>query len=121
MIGMVLRDMIKNKQAIQGLRSEKLRKIRYELRTLLRLEYDSRIERVNQKWRMINENTEFTPCQRMELREPLVREEERLTETRHKYPINCIVCGDRMHDLFYYPQYGWICSLCKVDYEGSSS
>jgi hypothetical protein len=114
---MVLRDMIKNKQAIHGLKSEKLKKIRYGLRTLLRLELDTRITNINSKWSVINDNSKLSPSQRMEQRGPLIREKELLKEAHRKYPIKCIICGDRMRNLVYYPQYGWLCSLCEMDYK----
>jgi hypothetical protein len=87
------------------------------LRTLLRLEYDTRITNINSKWRQINDNPNLSPKQALEEYNPLIREEDHLTETRRRYPINCIICGDRMRNLVYYPQYGWLCSLCELDYK----
>ena len=106
---MVLIDMIKNKIKIHGLKSEKLKKIRYMLRTLIRLELDSRIVKINEKWFQVLDNEE--------LKSELMREKMQLKEIHRKYPISCILCGDRERNLTYYPQYGWLCSLCELDYK----
>jgi hypothetical protein len=120
MKSIVLWIMMKNKQAIHGLRDEKLRKIRYELRTLLRLEHDAQIDKINERWRWISNNPKLSSKQALDQFNPLIREKEQLKETRRRYPINCIICGDRMRDLIYYPKYGWLCSLCKLDYESEA-
>ncbi|MEJ2293690.1 MAG: hypothetical protein P8Y23_02875 [Candidatus Lokiarchaeota archaeon] len=100
--------MTKDKLKIHGLKSEKLKKIRYELRTLLRLEYNSRIANINEEYWLEGDSL---------VRKQLIREEMQLKEIHRKYPINCIICGDRMRNLVYYPQYGWLCSLCEMDYK----
>lgn len=85
------------KKKIRVLRDPKLRKIRYELRTLLHLACRDKM---------------------MELRSDYkaVLERNKLKTHYHRSPISCWACGNRMKDLVKDPETGfWFCVDCFED------
>ncbi|MFX1572098.1 MAG: hypothetical protein ACFFB0_05075 [Promethearchaeota archaeon] len=109
--------MKRNKKIVQNLKDPLLRKIRYELRTLLRLEYEKRRALLTKEWEDIVKDETLTYKQRFEKYKEKNKEIERLDMLKSRYPINCSVCGDRMENLVWNPnRHQWRCVPC---YEGA--
>lgn len=101
------------KKKVQDLKDPKMRKIRYELRTLLRLEYESRLEKFHKRLSDIRERSGLTYEQKRDKLREIRMEREKLKLTKLKYPINCAICGDRMENLVWNPnREQWRCILC---------
>ena len=104
---------MKRKKVVQKLKDEKLRKIRYELRTLLRLEKEKRINDLHKKFVDISNNESLSYDERVEKRQPIIRRQEDLRISYGLYPLCCGICGNRMKNLVYNPvMYQWRCVPC---------
>lgn len=103
----------KNKKVVQKLKSEKLRKIRCELRTLLRLEKEKRWRDLQKKFVALGKDKSLSYDERWEKRSFIIREQEELRLDYIHYPLCCCLCGDRMENLVYSPgRYEWRCVPC---------
>ena len=103
----------KSKKVVQKLKDEKLKKIRYELRTLLRLEWQERNRELHKRFVAIGKNKSLTYDERKRKRRVIIREQEKLDLTYGLYPLCCGICGNRMENLVYNPvKYQWRCALC---------
>ena len=102
-----------NKKVVQNLKDEKLRKIRYEFRTLLHLESEKRIKDLHDELVAISCNKSLSYNEYAEKTQPIVKNQERLRLAYSIYPLCCGICGDRMKNLVYNPvMYQWRCLLC---------
>jgi len=109
--------MRKDKKIVQRLENPKLRKVRYELRTLLRLEYEKRLNLLTAEWKKLYENNSLTYEERFEIHKNINMRREKLEAMKRRYPINCAICGDRMENLVWNPnRHQWRCVNC---YEGA--
>ena len=103
----------KRKKVVQKLKDERLRKIRYELRTLLRLEKEKRVDDLHKKFVAISNDESLSYSERKEKRGVIIKEQERLNLTYDRYPLCCGVCGDRMKNLVFNPvMCQWRCVPC---------
>ena len=105
--------MTTTKKKVQNLKDPLLRKIRYELRTLLRLEYDKRLELLNKEWQEIQNDKTLTYEQELEKSKAFFKKKEKFELMKSRYPINCEICGDRMENLVWNPnRHQWRCIPC---------
>lgn len=103
---------LKNKQKVRILKNPRLRKIRYELRTLLSLELGKRIKELNK-----HPDTSLNYDERKERLKRRLKDLEKLKLTFHRSPISCWVCGDRMNDLIQdSDSLFWFCVNCHQDF-----
>ncbi len=103
----------KRKKVVQKLKDGRLRKIRYELRTFLRLEKEKRIDDLHGKLVAISNNELLSYEERTERRQPIIRKQEELRISYGLYPLCCGICGNRMKNLVYNPvMYQWRCVPC---------
>ena len=101
------------KKFVQRLKDERLRRIRYELRTLLRLEKEKRWFKLNDKYYSFAEDKSLSYSERKEKRSFIIKEQEKLNLTYDRYPLCCGVCGDRMKNLAFNPvMCQWRCVPC---------
>jgi len=102
-----------NKKVVQNLKDEKLRKIRYELRTLLRLEKEKRIDALHDELVAISYDKSLSYNEYAEKTQPIVKNQEKLRLAYNIYPLCCGICGDRMRNLVYNPvMCQWRCVPC---------
>ncbi len=105
--------MATDKKKVQHLKDPQLLKIRYELRTLLRLEYEHRLEEFHKRLSDIRKNSDLTYEQKRDKLRDIRMERERFELAKLKYPINCAICGDRMENLVWNPnRHQWRCIPC---------
>lgn len=103
----------KSKKVVQKLKNEKLRKVRYELRTLLRLEKEKRLHELHERFVTISEDESLSYDECKEKHRFIIRKDEKLDRTSVLYPLCCCLCGDRMENLVYSPgRYEWRCVPC---------
>lgn len=110
--------MLKNRdnKVVQKLKSKKLRKIRYELRTLLRLEYPKRDGELHKRLVVLSKDKSISYNERVKKQDFIIRKQEELDLTYKQYPLCCGIYGDRMEHLVYKPvMYQWRFIFC---YEG---
>lgn len=101
------------KKVVQKLRSKKLRKVRYELRTLLRLEYQKRNRVFDKEFVAIGKDKSLSYDGRWEKRGFIIKKQEELKFAYGHYPLCCGICGDRMKNLVFNPvMYQWRCVPC---------
>lgn len=106
-----------NKKKVQNLKDPHLRRIRYELRTLLRLEYEKRLDRFYRKLSVIRNDDSLTYEQKRDRLKDIRMRREKFEAMKKRYPINCAICGDRMENLVWNPnRHQWRCIPC---YEGA--
>ena len=87
---------------IRRLESPKLRRVRYEIRTLLYLIYQKKLSDLRK---------EYTTCESERDCSLILREKESIRLTYHRHSISCYFCGNRMDDLFQDPSsLFWFCS-----------
>lgn len=109
--------MTPNKKKVQNLRNLKLRKIRYELRTLLHLEFEKRLRLLTREWKKLYEDKSLSYEQWSEMHKKVNMNREKLELMEKRYPICCNICGDRMENLVWNPnRHQWRCIDC---YEGA--
>jgi hypothetical protein len=102
-----------NKNVVQNLKDEKLRKIRYELRTLLRMEKEKRINDLHEELVTISYDKSLSYTEYVEKTQPIVKNQEKLRLAYSNYPLCCGICGDRIGNLVYNPvMYQWRCVPC---------
>jgi len=107
----------KSKKVVQKLKGEKLKKVRYELRTLLRLEKEKRWRDLQRRFVAISEDKSISYDGCREKHRLIIRRQEELDSAYGHYPLCCGVCGDRAENLVYNPvKYQWLCVFC---YEGA--
>jgi len=107
----------KSKKIIQKLRNEKLRKIRYELRTLLRLEKEKRWRELHDRYVALSNDKSLSYDEEKKEIRFILKKREKLDLNYVRYPLCCGVCGDRTENLVYNPvKCQWLCVLC---YEGA--
>ena len=87
------------KEKARRLKDQRLRKIRYELRTLLFLEYEKRRKEFYKKLGDIKRDSSLSYDQKREKERDLRKENERLMLNYHRHPIGCWFCGNRKDDL----------------------
>ena len=108
--------MLKNrvkKKVVQKLKDEKLKKIRYELRTLLRLEKEKRISNLHEKFVKIARDKSISYDESKKKCRFIIKKQEELRLSYGRYPLCCGICGDRMENLVYNPvMCEWRCFLC---------
>jgi hypothetical protein len=103
----------REKKVVQKLKNDRLRKIRYELRTLLRLENEKRINDLHNKFAILSNNKSLTYEERKKKYRLIIKEQEDLRISYGSYPLCCGICGDRMANLIYNPiMYQWRCVPC---------
>ncbi len=101
------------KKKIRSLKSLKLRKIRYELRTLFFLVYKRRKRELNIKLGEVRVDSSLSFDGRTERLKKLIKERENLDISFRQYSINCSLCGNRMEDLIQDPcSLFWFCRDC---------
>ncbi|MEJ2248483.1 MAG: hypothetical protein P8Y70_01135 [Candidatus Lokiarchaeota archaeon] len=91
------------KKVIQTLQHPRLRKIRYEFRTLLRLLYDDQQKEFYDKVRKIDMDKSLSYEERKSKRIPIIREQQRIAYEYRTFPIGCGVCANREKNLVYLP------------------
>jgi len=105
--------MRKDKKIVQKLKSPQLQKIRYELRTLLHLEFQKRFRLLTREWKMLYEDESLTYELWSEMHKKVNMKRGQLQLMERKYPISCGICGDRMENLVWNPiQHQWLCVPC---------
>jgi len=98
---------------LRVLKNIKLRNVRYALRTILRLEYEKRLDILGKKWSEVEGNESLTYEQKVRQQKEIIAQREQLDLIKRKYPINCAICGDRMEDLVWNPnRHQWRCVPC---------
>lgn len=110
---------LRTRKIVHKLKDQRLRKIRYELRTLLNLEYHKRIDgffkQLDELSELLSSNLlsyEETSARKMKIR----RRIERLRLQHSQCSIGCGWCGDRMEDLVFNPKRQcWFCTTCYED------
>ncbi len=101
------------KKKIRSLKDSKLRKIRYELRTLFFLAFKRRNRELNVKLGEIRVDNSLSFDGRRERLKKLIKERENLQIFFSQCPINCSLCGNRMEDLIQDPcSLFWFCIDC---------
>lgn len=101
------------KKIVQRLKDERLKKIRYELRTLLRLEKEKRIHELHGRLVAISSDESLSYEERTERRQPIIRKQEELRNNYGLYPLCCGICGDREGNLVFNPvMCQWRCVPC---------
>ena len=101
------------KKVVQKLRDEQLRKIRYELRTLLRLEKEKRIGALHERFIKISRDKSISYDESKKKHRFIIKKQEELKLSYGRYPLCCGICGDRMENLIYNPiMYQWRCPPC---------
>ena len=86
------------------LKDPRLRKIRYELRTLIRLIWLNRRRELSKKELESEDVEEMVK---------IARKIQKLKRGLIKHPIGCTLCGDRDVDLIYNPNdSSWYCERC---------
>ncbi|MGM0469639.1 MAG: hypothetical protein ACQERB_12630 [Promethearchaeati archaeon] len=99
------------KKVVQRLENPKLRKIRYEFRTLLNLWYHEEIKKFHKKIKAFGLDKSLSYDERFSKKVKLLREEENFIEVRNTFPLGCRICADRRVNLEYYPEKGcWYCA-----------
>jgi len=86
------------------LKDPRLRKIRYELRSLLQKVVLDRLDELSEKLRKADsvEEMQQISWKKQDLKRGLI-----------KHPIGCTLCGDRDVDLIYNPNdFSWYCERC---------
>lgn len=107
----------KSKKIVQKLKNEKLKKIRYELRTLLRLEKEKRWKDLQKKFVAFSEDKSLSFDERRKKHRFIIRKQEELDLMYRQYPLCCGICGNRIRNLVYNPvKHQWRCVPC---YEGA--
>ena len=103
----------KSKKVVQKLRNEKLRKIRYEFRTLLRLEKDKRWADLHKKFVAFSNDKSLSYDERKKHRSFIIKKQEELDRTYVRFSLCCGICGKRERNLVYNPvKYQWLCTPC---------
>ena len=98
------------------MKNVKLRNIRYNLRTILRLAFDEQINFFNEKIFAVQNLEKLDFAERQVKHRDLLRRKDALILQKQQYPINCSICGDRMEDLIFNPSISsWRCILCNED------
>jgi len=106
--------MIRNKKGIRKLASPRLRRVRYNLRTLIYLEYRERRKKIDEKYDFIAANKSLDYYKKVEKKSKSLREREKLDRTFDRHSICCRYCGDRMEDLIFdSKRQGWFCESCN--------
>jgi len=101
------------KKVVQKLKDEKLKKIRYELRTLLRLGKEKRWRELQRRFVALSNDKSLSYDECKKKHRFIIRKQEELDLTYARYPLCCGICGDRMENLVYNPvMYQWRCLLC---------
>ena len=101
------------KKVVQKLRGEKLRKVRYELRSLLRLEKEKRWRDLQERFVALGEDKSLSYDERKKKRRFIIRKQEELDLTYVRFPLCCGICGNRVRNLVYNPvKHQWLCVLC---------
>lgn len=101
------------KKVVQKLMSERLRKVRYELRTLLRLEYQKKYRNFDERLIVVGQDKSLSYDEYREKHGLILRKKEELDSAYFRYPLCCGFCGDRTENLVYNPvKYRWRCVLC---------
>ena len=101
------------KKVVQKLKDEKLRKIRYELRTILHLEKEKRGKELNERFVKIARDKSISYDERKEKKQVIIKKQEELNLTYNQCPHGCGICGNRMRNLVYNPvKYQWRCLIC---------
>lgn len=100
-----------SKIRVRRLKNPELRKIRYELRTLLFLEYEKRKKDFYENLGLIRKDLSLSYKERKDKLIRLRKERESLNFAFHRGPISCWYCGDRMVDLVRDPEsLFWFCN-----------
>jgi len=103
----------KDKKIVQKLKSDNLRKIRYELRTLLRLEKEKRWRDLQKRFVAISKDKSLSYDECREKHRFIIRKQEKLDLAYGHFPLCCGICGDRMENLVYNPVMNqWRCVFC---------
>ena len=106
----------RTQKRIHKLKDPKLRKIRYELRTLLHLMYRKRSHEFWEELSIIREDKTLSYDQRREKMREIRKERERLQLRMSASPIGCVWCANQMEDLVFNPKRQcWICVTCYED------
>jgi hypothetical protein len=93
-----------NKKRKITLKDPRLRKIRYELRSLLRLVWLDRLDELSNKLRSADSVEEM---------QQISWKKQELDRAADRHPIGCKLCGDRDVDLIYNPNTSrWYCERC---------
>ena len=101
------------KKVVQKLKDEKLKKIRYELRTLLRLEKEKRWRDLQKRFVKIARDKSLSYDEEKKKTRFILKKQEELDLSYGRYPLCCGICGDRMRNLIYNPiMLQWRCLLC---------
>ena len=101
------------KKVVQKLKNEKLRKIRYELRTLLRLEKEKRWGDLHERFVALNKDKSISYDEGKKKTRFILGKQEELDLNYIRYPLCCGICGDRMENLVFNPVMNqWRCVLC---------
>lgn len=101
------------KKVRQNLQHPRLRKIRYEFRTLLKLWYHDILDNYLEKITKIGMDKTLSYEKRHKKANKLRRAKEKFVEERIKFPIGCSVCAERKKNLVYLPnRVQWLCVEC---------
>lgn len=105
--------MSRNVKFVQGLKDAKLRRIRYELRTLLYLEKEKRIDELHDSFALLHKDGSIDFKKKKKEYRIIIEEQEILRLNYGRYPLCCGICGDRMANLIYNPiMHQWRCGPC---------
>lgn len=103
----------KSKKVVQKLEGEKLRKVRYGFRTLLRLEYQKRYREFHNRFVALNNDKSISYDECVKEQDFVLRKQEKLRLNYIRYPLCCGICGDRVENLVYNPVMNqWLCVYC---------
>jgi len=98
------------KQKVRSLKNPRLRKVRYELRTLLFLLFEEKKMEIYQKMGDVRRDDSISFDGKKERNKLLLKEEESLILSFIQCPINCSLCGCREEDLIYQlDNHMWVC------------
>lgn len=98
------------RKKVRELKDLKLRRIRYELRTLIFLEYEKRKKDFYKRLGDIKRDTSLSYDEKKESEKKLRKDKERLWLSYHRRPICCWFCGNRMEELIQDPDsLFWFC------------
>ncbi len=97
---------------IRTLKNSRLRKVRYELRTLLLLLFEDKKREINLRMGEIRTDDSLSYDGRGEKLKKLLKERENLILSASQHPINCSFCGSREEDLIYQLEnHMWVCHI----------
>jgi len=106
---------------VHSVENIRLKKIRYNLRTVLRLAFDEKLKSFNEEISKVQGIESLDYLEKEVALRKIFKRKEDLIIRKQRSPINCVVCGERMEDLFYISSNAsWRCILCYRDWISES-